>query len=345
MKELFEQILHALERGENVVLCSILASSGSAPRGAGAKMAVFPDGTALGTIGGGAVERIAQQRALELFRTGASYCQAFCLAPNQVNDIGMICGGNVTVYFQFFDCKKETDVQLAKTILALLEGERDAWLVSRMEHGEITAMGTYDEKNGLRFAEIDEAMILPWLSSSAYYEKGEPAYYVEPINRAGRVLIFGGGHVGKALAPELSRVGFRVTVFDNREDFAKPENYPAAEEVIFGDYYHIEEKLRISQRDFVCIMTPGHQADREVLLQAMKTPACYVGCIGSRHKIAATNQYLMDNGVEEAELSRIHAPIGITIFAETPEEIAISIAAELIRCRAQLAGTEKARKG
>ena len=92
-------------------------------------------------------------------------------------------------------------------------------------------------------------------------------------------------------------------------------------------------------------ITPGHQADREVLLQAMKTPACYVGCIGSRHKIASTNQYLMDNGVEEAELSRIHAPIGITIFAETPEEIAISIAAELIRCRAQLAGTEKARKG
>ena len=100
MKELFEQILHALERGENVVLCSILASSGSAPRGAGAKMAVFPDGTALGTIGGGAVERIAQQQALELFRTGASYCQAFCLAPNQVNDIGMICGGNVTIYIQ-----------------------------------------------------------------------------------------------------------------------------------------------------------------------------------------------------------------------------------------------------
>ena len=344
MKELFQKIVNALTRGENVVLCSILASSGSAPRGAGAKMAVFPDGSTIGTIGGGAVERIAAGQAVQAHKTGASYCQAFCLAPNQVRDIGMICGGNVTVYFQFFDCKKEADVQLAKTILALLEGERDAWLVSRMEHGEITAMGTYDEENGLRFADIDEAMILPWLSSSAYYEKGEPAYYVEPINRAGRVLIFGGGHVGKALAPELSRVGFRVTVFDNREDFAKPENYPAAEEVIFGDYYHIEEKLRISQRDFVCIMTPGHQADREVLLQAMRSPAAYVGCIGSRHKIAATNRYLVENGIPEEALSRIHAPIGLTIFAETPEEIAVSIAAELIRCRAELAGTRKARE-
>lgn len=103
MIQLFETMKSALERGENVVLCSILASSGSAPRGAGAKMAVFQNGQALGTIGGGAVERIAAQQAMDLFRTGASYCQAFCLAPNQVNDIGMICGGSVTVYFRFFD--------------------------------------------------------------------------------------------------------------------------------------------------------------------------------------------------------------------------------------------------
>ena len=111
-----------------------------------------------------------------------------------------------------------------------------------MEDGKITAMGTFDEAHGLRFAELDEAMLRPWLTSSAVYRKGEPSYYVEPISRAGRVYIFGGGHVGKALAPVLANVGFRVAVFDNRKDFAKPENYPAAEQVIFGDYYHIEEK-------------------------------------------------------------------------------------------------------
>ena len=257
----------------------------------------------------------------------------------------MICGGTVMVYFRFFDHCSPQDAALVRAILELLQSGQDAWLVSRMEQGKITAMGTFDETQGLRFAQLDEQMLRPWLTSSAVYQKGEPSYYVEPISRAGRVYIFGGGHVGRALVPVLANVGFRVTVFDNREDFARQENYPAAEQVIFGDYYHIEEKVHITPRDYVVIMTPGHQADREVLLQEMKTPACYVGCIGSRHKIAATNQYLMDNGVEEAELSRIHAPIGITIFAETPEEIAISIAAELIRCRAQLAGTEKARKG
>lgn len=345
MIQLFETMKSALERGENVVLCSILASSGSAPRGAGAKMAVFQNGQTLGTIGGGAVERIAARQATELFQTGASYCQAFCLAPNQVNDIGMICGGNVTVYFRFFDHENARDLELIRTILELLASGQDAWLVSRMEQGKITAMGTFDEAHGLRFAELDETMLRPWLTSSAVYRKGEPSYYVEPISRAGRVYVFGGGHVGKALVPVLANVDFRVAVFDNRKDFAKPENYPAAEQVIFGDYYHIEEKVHITERDYVTIMTPGHQADREVLLQAMRSPACYVGCIGSRHKLAATYKYLMENGIPEAELSRIHAPIGITIFAETPEEIAISIAAELIRHRAELAGTEKAKKG
>ena len=345
MKTLFLEILKSLEAGERVVLCSILASSGSAPRGAGAKMAVFEDGHTLGTIGGGAVERIAAEQALAVHKTGASYCQAFYLAPNQVNDIGMICGGNVTVYFRFFDHKNAQDVRLTAAILELLTGGQDAWLISRMESGKITAMGTFDEAHGLRFAELDEEMLRLWLTSSAVYRKGEPAYYIEPISRAGRVYIFGGGHVGKALAPVLAGVGFRVTVFDNRPDFARPENYPGAERVVLGDYYHVDETVTIGARDYVCIMTPGHQADREVLLQAVRTQACYIGCIGSRHKIAATNRYLMENGIAESELSRIHAPIGITIFAETPEEIAISIAAELIRHRAELAGTEKSKTG
>ena len=199
MIQLFETMKSALERGENVVLCSILASSGSAPRGAGAKMTVFQNGQTLGTIGGGAVERIAARQATELFQTGASYCQAFCLAPNQVNDIGMICGGSVTVYFRFFDHENARDLELVKTILELLASGQDAWLISRMEQGKITAMGTFDEAHGLRFAELDEAMLRPWLTSSAVYRKGEPSYYVEPISRAGRVYIFGGGHVGKVI--------------------------------------------------------------------------------------------------------------------------------------------------
>ena len=227
----------------------------------------------------------------------------------------------------------------------LFEKNENSWLLYELCGGEVAQMDIYTKASGLRRMTLDDAALAKLLTSQPVYQAGEPAYYTEPVVLAGTAYIFGGGHVGAALAPVLHYVGFRVAVFDNRPDFATPEHYPDADEVIFGQYQDFSPWITLQPEDYVAIMTPGHQADREVLLQAMKTPACYVGCIGSRHKIAATNQYLMDNGVEEAELSRIHAPIGITIFAETPEEIAISIAAELIRCRAQLAGTEKAKKG
>ena len=110
--------------------------------------------------------------------------------------------------------------------------------------------------------------------------------------------------------------------------------------MIFGDYEKLSETLTIGPEDYVVIMTPGHQADRAVLLQAMRTDATYVGCIGSRRKIAATNAFLMENGIPEAALARIHAPIGLAIEAQTPDEIAISVAAELILHRARHAKGE-----
>jgi len=341
MKELFEAMLAALCRGEDAVLCSILASSGSSPRGAGAKMAVFRDGSTLGTIGGGAVERIAAQEAMEVLASGASRGKAFCLAPNQVADIGMICGGNVTVYYQFFSAREEKNAALLRTVLELLDGGENAWLVMELENGFVKEFGTFDEAHGLRFASASEQLLRPMLLSRAVYRKGEPTWYVEPISRAGRVWIFGGGHVGRELVPVLAHVGFRVSVFDNRPAFAKPENYPAAEQVVLGDFERVGDSVQIGADDCVVIMTPGHQADREVLLQALRTDACYIGCIGSRHKIARTNEYLLANGIPEAALARVHSPIGLEIYAETPAEIAISVAAEMIRCRAERAGVNK----
>ena len=338
MKQLFRELRAALTRGENAVLCIILAASGSSPRGAGAKMAVFADGHTAGTIGGGAVEHLAAAQALELLREGRSLCRAFSLTPNQVCDIGMICGGEVTVYYQPLTPEALTAVD---ALLDALSRAENAWLVMRMPEGEPSRMGLFDAEHGLRFLTgLPEEELRPMLCARAVYRPGQTALYAEPVSRAGRVYIFGGGHVGKALVPVLARVGFHVTVFDNRPELAKPEVYPEAEQVILGDYLHVGAQAAIGPEDYVVIMTPGHQADREVLLQAMRTEATYIGCIGSRKKIAATNAFLMENGIEEAALRRIHAPIGLPIEAQTPDEIAISVAAELILHRARHAKGE-----
>ena len=321
MKALFTSMLQALAQGEGVVLCSILASSGSTPRGAGAKMAVFADGHTEGTVGGGAVELESGKLAMEVLKTKQSLVHGYCLAPNEVADIGMICGGNVTVFFQYFDPQAEADTALLRGILELLNGNQNSWLVYRMDDGCVSAMGTYDEAHGLRFTDcITPDELRPMLRADAVTKKGEPRYYVEPLTRAGYAYIFGGGHVGAALVSVLASVDFRVVVYDNRPGFATPEHYPQAERVILGDYLDIGAHLT---------------------LQAMRSPATYIGCIGSRHKIASTNEYLMENGIPEAELARIHAPIGLDILGQTPAEIAVSIAAEMILHRAKRSGTAK----
>ena len=133
----------------------------------------------------------------------------------------------------------------------------------------------------------------------------------------------------------LANVGFRVTVLDNREALANQKAFPAAEQVIFADFSDIYSHITLTPDDYVVIMTPGHQADYQVLEQALRSQTRYIGCIGSRHKIARTQQLLREAGISEEKIHSVHSPIGLAIGAETPAEIAISIAAEMIQCRAE----------
>ena len=332
MKQLISSVLEHLRAGEKAVLCSILASSGSSPRGAGARMAVFADGSFLGTVGGGAVEQHALSEAMEVHRSGAEYAKSFCLHPNEVADIGMICGGNVTVYFQYLT---EQDIPVLETMLRVIRENADAWLCELLREGKVVEMCVYEKGRGLLHAKaLTAAEVEPLLGADAVYRKGEPGYYVEPISQGARVYVFGCGHVSRELVPVLAHVGFSVTVYDNRPGLATREHFPDADQVLLGEFTRFGEQITITDRDYVVIMTPGHQADYEVLEQALRTPARYVGCIGSKHKVAATQKKLREAGVPEADIQRTVSPIGLPIGGETPAEIAISIAAQMIACRA-----------
>ena len=134
MKAILDEMLAALSRGERVVLSSILASSGSVPRGAGAKMAVFEDGRVLGTIGGGAVERLSIQRAQDALKNGGSNeLKSYNLHPSEVASTGMICGGAVTVYFQFFAPEQTADVAVLKRWREMLDKDVDLWLLLSLD--------------------------------------------------------------------------------------------------------------------------------------------------------------------------------------------------------------------
>ena len=330
MKKLFGAMIAALERGENAVLCTILASSGSTPRGAGARMAVFADGSAVGTVGGGAGEVSVHTQALEVLQSGRSAMQAYCLAPNEAADIGMVCGGDVTVYFQYFSAADGQNLPLLRAIREAVSSSENAWLIMELRGGLVQQTGLYF-RDALHFAQLDDGALRPLLRSRAVLQKGEVTWYAEPIRRAGQVYIFGGGHVSQALVPILKSVDFAVTVYDPRPALACREKFPDADRILCGEFTDVN-KLPITKDDYVVIMTPGHQADREVLAQALRTEATYIGCIGSRRKLSSTQEYLAQQGLAD-QWHRVHAPIGIPLGGETPAEIAISITAELIAHR------------
>jgi xanthine dehydrogenase accessory factor len=333
MKALLEAVLNALKREEDAVLCSVIASYGSTPRGKGAKMVVFKDGSTMGTVGGGAIEYHTMLAAKEAIEKKLSFVKSFDLSSVQAANIGMICGGGVEVNFLLFSAHDKHVIDALKHIVSLFDKNEEAWLITDISKN---ALGVYTKNEGVRFVDIEEERILPQLKAGGILQREEPSFYVEPLMQPGYVYVFGGGHVSQELVPVIEHVGFRPVVYEDRAEFADPSLFPNAVNTILGSFSEIGSKLTITCRDYIVILTRGHQADYETLLFAIKTDASYIGMIGSRGKIAASYKRLAEAGIDESEISRIHAPIGLPIKGETPAEIAISIAAELILHRAML---------
>ena len=164
--------------------------------------------------------------------------------------------------------------------------------------------------------------------------------FLEPIKPLPTLIIFGGGHISFFLARIGKMVDFQVTIVDDRREFANPERFPEADETIAEDIASVTGRLSINGSSYIVIVTRGHQKDEQVLQWAVATPAAYVGMIGSKRKIHVAFEFLKTKGVTQQQLDRVHSPIGLAIGAETPEEIAVAIMAEIIQIRHQLAETK-----
>ncbi len=339
MKTLFAMMKENLLAGNDVVLVSIIGDLGSAPRGSGAHMLINHQGRLYGTVGGGAVEYRSEQIALEVLQEGKSRMKDFRLSPNDIEDIGMICGGDVMIMFQYISGYDEEMLKFCDQLLAVLSEDINAWLLIELLGENNWQMGLYCEGRGLTGIDIDQQKLISKLKTNAFTTKIEGRdIYTEPINQAGRVLIFGGGHVAQELVPVLAQVGFRCVVIDDRPEFSAKELFPRAEQTITAGFEEIDVYLHISKNDYIVIMTRGHANDYYVLRQALNFELTYLGNIGSKGKIDAITKRLLADGAKQERIDSIHWPIGLDIMAETPAEIAISIAAELILARAQKAG-------
>ncbi len=331
MKKLFELLDETLCDRRDAVLVTVVAGSGSTPRGAGARMLVTDKGRIYGTIGGGAVEYRAEQVAAEVLAKRSSRTEQFLLHKNEVQDLGMVCGGDVTVYFHYLAAGDAAILAVVRTALELFRAGETSWLITGLGPGSV--LSVFGAKKGAVGAEIPAAVLEQASPSPKQVEANGKTWYVEPLLRGGVVYIFGGGHVAQALVPALTAVDFRCQVVEDREEFCHPELFPGVEQTHLLQPADFERALSIGPEDYVCIMTRGHKDDMVCEAFALRTPARYIGVIGSRKKTAAVNAQLREQGFTEVDLGRVTTPIGLPIGAQTPAEIAVSIAAQLIQVR------------
>jgi xanthine dehydrogenase accessory factor len=348
MIKLLQGICHLMEEGEDLVLATVIGHSGSTPRSVGTRMAVRRNGAIIGTIGGGLVEFHAQKLARRVFESGLSLTETveFSGADAAATD-QMICGGRMEIILELLIADEENLRELKDLIVALQKGQRGVLIkildsggegARRMDwflvHNDSVTLGTVSCPVPLINCLTGEAARAK--QPVAVTMEGK-RYFVEPTVLPGTVYLFGAGHVSRPVAELASLVDFRTVVLDDRAEFANAERFPRAEQLVviqsFSDSF---EGLEVDRDSYLVILTRGHLHDKTVLEQALKSDAGYIGMIGSRRKRDLIYQELLTKGFSNSELERVHAPIGLAIGAETPEEIAVSIVAELIRARAEM---------
>lgn len=328
MNTIISKLLTKMTLGHDTVLVTIVSETGSTPRGTGTQMLVGYNGWLAGTIGGGAVEKTGIEFGMKLVKEKRSMLHEFQLRTESSDNLDMACGGDVTVFFQYIGADDAQWRAVAEATLTRMNNLQSGWLVQRLDG---SAPALLDETCAVLNGEEDAALADLAIGTCALTDRS----FAMPLPVGERAIIFGGGHCGLALAPVLKSVGFRVVVFDDREEYANRDRFPEAEAVICGDYLHLDDYITFDENDYVVVMTTGHHHDFEVEEQALRHPLAYIGAMGSAQKTIAVNARLRERGISDEDLNRVYTPIGLNIGGHTPAEIAISIAAEMIQVRSR----------
>ncbi len=320
MPALISLLREHIRKGAPIAAVTIATQQGSTPRTAGAKMLVTPEGLLAGTIGGGLLEGRAIEEARLIAEQGGSRLLSIDLAgaPGDVTD--MICGGSVRVFLERVDAD-EKNIALFSDLLQRLEQGESAFLLTALAGGERRILADDPAGGATRGACIIQLDGREWL--------------LEPYTAQSLLIIAGGGHVSLPTSQIAASCGFSVTVIDDRPEFAFPSRFPWAQRVLLKPRFtacFADSPVR--EDSAIVIVTRGHAYDATVLEQALVTRAGYIGMIGSRRKRDAIYAALLAKGISSDQINRVHSPIGLSIGAETPAEIAVSIMAEIIALRA-----------
>lgn len=338
MIALIKNIIETLTDGRSVVAATIVTSAGSTPRTAGSKMLVFEGDKIAGTVGGGLAEGQVMAAAAEVLQHGVARLMDFDMTGQASKGADLICGGKMRVFLERLDPDPATIALFAALADLLARGGRGL-LVTGLDAGggrclllpDGSLVGESPGADALAEAKTQgRAILAPIVITCA-----GGRYFLEPALSPTPLILCGGGHVSRPTGQIATMVGFRVTVLDDRPEFANPERFPfAAETAVVDPLRGWLTGCDVTESTCIVILTRGHAHDHDALREALRSPAGYIGMIGSIPKRDAIYDKLLAAGFTQTDLARVKSPIGLEIAAETPEEIAVSITAELIEHRA-----------
>lgn len=352
---MYQQVRQLLEEGETLALATIVSTLGSTPREVGAKMAVTSSGQILGTVGGGCGEAEACREAIEVIRLRKPKMVRVELLDAIESNSPAVCGGIMNVFIDpwWKDLDSGACAKLAEELIQVFQEGVSAVLATVVEAEPADAMlgekclirdgtpriGTI-RNSGLLQAVLNEAAIRlkreecsqVSLEVPGTGRKAEVFFDIIPAVR--KVIIVGAGHLAIPLVQFVKILGFHITVIDDRVMYANRGRFPDVDEVLVGDMAETLRGIDISPNTYVILITRGHQFDEPCLRAIIHSPAKYIGMIGSRRRVKACFiRFRDEEGIPEELLKKVHAPIGLDINAESPEEIALAIIAEIVKVR------------
>ncbi len=358
MREVFPQLLPWWDAGESVAVGTVVATFRSAPRPAGASMLVGPEGEAVGSVSGGCVEGAVYELGQQVLRDGQPVLERYGVSDEDAFAVGLTCGGILDVFVEAID--KQTFPELGD-VVADVDAGRPVAIATVVRHDDPARVGrrlvVRDDSDarpvsgslGSRRADDAVAADTRGLLASGRNEtlhygpdgqrRGEGmAVFVSSFAPKPRMLVFGAIDFAAAVARVGTFLGYRVTVCDARPVFATASRFPEADEVVVKwPHKFLAEEVeagRIDGRTVLCVLTHDPKFDVPVLETALRLPeVAYVGAMGSRRTHEDRLRRLRAAGVTEQQLARLSSPIGLDLGARTPEETAVSIAAEIIALR------------
>lgn len=349
MKDFYKSIDNLIDNKEEFVIATILQKAGSAPREEGAKMLIKKDSSILGTIGGGLVEALVIKSATRVFENGKMLIEEYNLSNKDAAQLGMVCGGNLRVLLEYVDPNDENTKKLYKKIIKLQNANKDFIIITEIptdkRDDSILEKWIYTKKELKDIQEqnldtiVDEIKIDCNNIPIYQIEKNDKNYMIESFINYEKLYIIGAGHVAQKIAHIMKILGFNIVVLDDREEFANREKFATADEIILIDSFdNLSDYITVNSQDYVIIVTRGHLHDGVALAQMLKTDAKYIGMIGSIKKRDYTYERLYEKGFSREDIKRVYCPIGLNIYADSPEEIAISVAAEIIKVKREPKG-------